>query len=346
VENKFIDYFDDSTEIYQGMKFIDQELGGTTPLDIILTLPDEEMFIDEDDLFFSEGSESSEYWWRQKNMRVLKEIQKDIDILPEIGKALSIVNGVQLAEKINNFNEMGDLELAFVKNSLLNNDKAKDLLSGYITSDNKEARITFRIIDTSDRLNRNELIGYLDNYLTDKLANTEISYEISGLGVLYNNLLQSLFSSQIKTLLFVFAAIFLMLLVLFRSIFIASIVIFIPFISVGLIFTVMGIFAIPLDIMTITIASISVGMSVDYAIHIAWRFKQEQKISSETAEKNTIYTSGQAVLITAFTIVLGFLVFSFSNFNPTILFGLLSALSIYLSAELSLRLIPTILDTK
>ena len=346
VENKFIDYFDDSTEIYQGMKFIDQELGGTTPLDIILTLPDEEMFIDEDDLFFSEGSESSEYWWRQKNMRVLKEIQKDIDILPEIGKALSIVNGVQLAEKINNFNEMGDLELAFVKNSLLNNDKAKDLLSGYITSDNKEARITFRIIDTSDRLNRNELIGYLDNYLTDKLANTEISYEISGLGVLYNNLLQSLFSSQIKTLLFVFVAIFLMLLVLFRSIFIASIVIFIPFISVGLIFTVMGIFAIPLDIMTITIASISVGMSVDYAIHIAWRFKQEQKISSETAEKNTIYTSGQAVLITAFTIVLGFLVFSFSNFNPTILFGLLSALSIYLSAELSLRLIPTILDTK
>ena len=124
MENKFIDYFDDSTEIYQGMKFIDQELGGTTPLDIILTLPDEEMFIDEDDLFFSEGSESSEYWWRQKNMRVLKEIQKDIDILPEIGKALSIVNGVQLAEKINNFNEMGDLELAFVKNSLLNNDKA------------------------------------------------------------------------------------------------------------------------------------------------------------------------------------------------------------------------------
>ncbi len=346
VENKFIDYFDESTEIYQGMEFIDQELGGTTPLDIVLTLPEEEVVIDEDDLFFSEGSESSEYWWRQKNMRILKDIQKELDSLPEIGKALSIVNGVLLAEKINNFNEMGDLELAFVNNALLTNDKAKDLLNSYITSDNKEARITLRIIDTSDQLNRNDLINSIDEFLYNKLENTNIKYEISGLGVLYNNLLQSLFSSQIKTLSFVFVAIFMMLLVLFRSFFVAAIVIFIPFISVGLLFTVMSIFAIPLDIMTITIASISVGMSVDYAIHIAWRLLKEQKISVDEAEKNTIYSAGQAVLITALTIIIGFLVFSSSNFNPTILFGLLSALSIYLSAELSLRLIPAILNTK
>jgi predicted RND superfamily exporter protein len=346
VENKFIDYFDESTEIHRGMNFIDKQLGGTTPIDIILALPEEEIFIDEEDLFFSEGSETSEYWWRQKNMKVLKDIQSDLDNMPEIGKALSIVNGVLLAEKINNFNEMGDLELAFVKNSLLTNDKAKDLLSSYITEDNKEVRITLRIIDTYDQLNRNKLINSIDSYLANKLNNTNIDYQISGLGVLYNNLLQSLFSSQIKTLSFVFIAIFLMLLVLFRSFFIASVVIFIPCIAVGMIFTTMSLFSIPLDIMTITIASISVGMSVDYAIHIAWRLREEQKNSTETAEKNTIYSSGQAVLITALTIVIGFLVFSFSNFNPTILFGLLSALSIYLSAELSLRLIPSILNTK
>ena len=346
VENKFIDYFDESTEIHRGMNFIDQQLGGTTPLDIILILPEEETFIDEDDLFFSEGSETSEYWWRQKNMKILKDIQSYLDNLPEIGKALSIVNGVLLAEKLNNFNEMGDLELAFVKNSLLTNDKAKDLLGSYITKDNKEVRITLRIIDTYDQLNRNKLINSIDDYLANKLNDTNIGYQISGLGVLYNNLLQSLFSSQIETLSFVFISIFLMLLVLFRSFFTASVVIFIPCIAVGMIFTTMSLFSIPLDIMTITIASISVGMSVDYAIHIAWRLKEEQKNSTETAEKNTIYSSGQAVLITALTIVIGFLVFSFSNFNPTILFGLLSALSIYLSAELSLRLIPSILNTK
>ena len=242
VENKFIDYFDESTEIHRGMNFIDQQLGGTTPLDIILSLPEEENFIDEDDLFFSEGSETSEYWWRQKNMKVLKDVQSDLDNLPEIGKALSIVNGVLLAEKINNFNEMGDLELAFVKNSLLTNDKAKDLLSSYITEDNKEVRITLRMIDTYDQLNRNKLINSIDNYLTNKLNNTNIDYQISGLGVLYNNLLQSLFSSQIKTLSFVFIAIFLMLLVLFRSFFTALVVIFIPCIAVGMIFTTMSLF--------------------------------------------------------------------------------------------------------
>jgi len=346
VENRFIDYFDESTEIHQGMKFIDEELGGTTPIDLVFTLPEEEIFIDEDDLFFSEDSETSQYWWRQKNMRLLKSIQADLNELPELGKDLSIVNGVLLAEKLNNFNEMGDLELAFVRNSLLTNEKAKDLLSSYISSDDRSARITFRIIDSYEDINRNELLNHIDNYLQKKLENTNVEYQLSGLGVLYNNLLQSLFGSQITSLVFVFAAIFLMLLLLFKSLLTSLIVLFIPLVAVGFVFSFMSIFSIPLDIMTITIASISVGMSVDYAIHIAWRFREEQKISKSDAEINTIYTSGQAVLITATTVIIGFLVFVFSNFNPTVLFGLLSALAIFISAALALRLIPIFLESK
>jgi len=346
VENRFIDYFDESTEIHQGMKFIDEELGGTTPIDLVFTLPEEEVFIDEDDLFFSEDSETSQYWWRQKNMRLLKSIQADLNELSELGKDLSIVNGVLLAEKLNNFNEMGDLELAFVRNSLLTNEKAKDLLSSYISSDDRSARITFRIIDSYEDINRNELLNHIDSYLQKKLENTDVEYQLSGLGVLYNNLLQSLFGSQITSLVFVFAAIFLMLLLLFKSLLTSLIVLFIPLVAVGFVFSFMSIFSIPLDIMTITIASISVGMSVDYAIHIAWRFREEQKISKSDAEINTIYTSGQAVLITATTVIIGFLVFVFSNFNPTVLFGLLSALAIFISAALALRLIPIFLESK
>ena len=346
VENKFIDYFDESTEIHQGMKFIDEELGGTTPIDIVFTLPEEEIFIDEDDLFFSEGSETSQYWWRQKNMRLLKSIQSDLNQIPELGKDLSIVNGVLLAEKLNDFNEMGDLELAFVKNSLLTNDKAKDVLNSYISPDDRSARITFRIIDSSKDINRNDLLMKIDSYLASKLKDTNVEYQLSGLGVLYNNLLQSLFGSQIKSLAFVFGAIFLMLLILFRSLLISLIVIFVPLVAVGFVFSFMSLFSIPLDIMTITIASISVGMSVDYAIHIAWRFREEQKISRSNAEINTINSSGQAVLITAMTVIVGFLVFIFSNFNPTVLFGLLSALAIFVSAALALRLIPIFLESK
>ena len=346
VENKFIDYFDESTEIHQGMKFIDSELGGTTPIDIVLTLPEEEIFIDEDDLFFSEGSETTEYWWRQKNMRLLKSIQSDLNQIPELGKDLSIVNGVLLAEKLNDFNEMGDLELAFVKNSLLTNDKAKDVLNSYISSDDRSARITFRIIDSYKDINRNDLLTRVDDYLVSKLKDTNVEYQLSGLGVLYNNLLQSLFGSQIASLSFVFGAIFLMLLILFRSLLTSLVVIFVPLVAVGFVFSFMSLFSIPLDIMTITIASISVGMSVDYAIHIAWRFREEQKISRSNAEINTINSSGQAVLITAMTVIVGFLVFIFSNFNPTVLFGLLSALAIFVSAALALRFIPIFLESK
>ena len=346
VENKFIDYFDESTEIHQGMKFIDEELGGTTPIDIVFTLPEEEIFIDEDDLFFSEGSETSQYWWRQKNMRLLKSIQSDLNQFPELGKDLSIVNGVLLAEKLNDFNEMGDLELAFVKNSLLTNDKAKDVLNSYISPDDRSARITFRIIDSYKDINRNDLLMKIDSYLANKLKDTNVEYQLSGLGVLYNNLLQSLFGSQITSLTFVFGAIFLMLLILFRSLLTSSIVIFVPLVAIGFVFSFMSLFSIPLDIMTITIASISVGMSVDYAIHIAWRFREEQKISRSSAEINTINSSGQAVLITAMTVIVGFLVFIFSNFNPTVLFGLLSAVAIFVSAALALRLIPIFLESK
>ena len=346
VENKFIDYFDESTEIHQGMKFIDEELGGTTPIDIVFTLPEEEIFIDEDDLFFSEGSETSQYWWRQKNMRLLKSIQSDLNQFPELGKDLSIVNGVLLAEKLNDFNEMGDLELAFVKNSLLTNDKAKDVLNSYISPDDRSARITFRIIDSYKDINRNDLLMKIDSYLANKLKDTNVEYQLSGLGVLYNNLLQSLFGSQITSLTFVFGAIFVMLLILFRSLLTSLIVIFVPLVAVGFVFSFMSLFSIPLDIMTITIASISVGMSVDYAIHIAWRFLEEQKISRSSAEINTINSSGQAVLITAMTVIVGFLVFIFSNFNPTVLFGLLSAIAIFVSAALALRLIPIFLESK
>ena len=344
VENKFIDYFNENTEIYQGMSLIDDKLGGTTPIEIILELPEEEFFIDEDDLFFSEGSETVTYWWREKNMDVLEEIQEGLTEFDALGKALSLVNGVQLAERLNNDNEIGDLELAFVKNSLIESEKAKDLLNEFISEDERSARITIRTIDSFDGINRNQLLLDVDNFLSETLSDSDVSYTVSGLGVLYNNLLQSLFSSQIKTISLVFAAIFLMLLILFRSFLNALSIIAVQAFSVGVVLSLMSMFNIPLDIMTITIASISVGMSVDYSIHFAWRYLQERKKSQENSEKETIYSTGRAILITGLTIVVGFLIFIFSNFNPTVLFGIFSAIAIYISMVMSFRFLPALLD--
>ena len=353
VENKFIDYFQKDTEIYKGMSLIDGELGGTSPIDITLTIPEEGSDFDEYDLFFSEGSSVPEYWWKKDNMDVLKSIQENLNKLDGVGKVLSIANGIQLAEELNNYNELGDLELVFIKNTLLDSETASELIDSYITSDDREVRIGLRVKDSTDNLSREKLIKNIYKIVDEETANSNYSYQISGLGILYNNLLQSLFSSQIKSLIFVFGAIFFMLLMLFRNILRSFFILLIPAFSVSAILSIMSIMAIPLDIMTITIASISVGMSVDYSIHFAWRYikekmkNQKKNATSEAftlSEKNTFELTGKAIFITGFTIILGFLILILSNFNPTILFGVLSALAILISMKMTFIVMPRMLD--
>jgi len=353
VENKFIDYFQKNTEIYKGMSLIDGELGGTSPIDITLTIPEEGSDFDEYDLFFSEGSSVPEYWWKKDNMDVLKSIQENLNKLDGVGKVLSIANGIQLAEELNNYNELGDLELIFIKNTLLDSETASELIDSYITSDDREVRIGLRVKDSTDNLSREKLIQNIYKIVDEETANSNYSYQISGLGILYNNLLQSLFSSQIKSLIFVFSAIFFMLLMLFRNILRSFFILLIPAFSVSAILSIMSIMAIPLDIMTITIASISVGMSVDYSIHFAWRYikekmkNQKKNATSEAftlSEKNTFELTGKAIFITGFTIILGFLILILSNFNPTILFGVLSALAILISMKMTFIVMPRMLD--
>ena len=338
VENKFIDYFNKETEIYKGMETIDKNLGGTTPFDIILSLPEAIEEVDEEDLFFSENSETAKYWWKKENMDKLQNVQNEVSKLDELGKVLSIANGIELAQNLNNNQPLGDLELAFVRNSLLDSERAQKVLETFIDETEKSTKIFARTIDSSPNLNRNELINSIDKILQKNFEGTEIDYQITGLGVLYNNLLQSLFSSQIKTLSFVLISIFLMVSFLFRSLLVGFSVMFIPSISVGVVMSSMSILNIPLDIMTITIASICVGMSVDYAIHFAWRYLKEND------ERKTLLSAGRAILITGSTIIMGFLVFLFSNFNPTILFGVFSGIAIFFAMFLSIYLLPRILD--
>ena len=338
VENKFIDYFNKETEIYKGMETIDKNLGGTTPFDIILSLPEAIEEVDEEDLFFSENSETAKYWWKKDNMDKLQKVQNEVSKIDELGKVLSIANGIELAQNLNNNQPLGDLELAFVRNSLLDSERAQKVLETFIDETEKSTKIFARTIDSSPNLNRNELINSIDKILQKNFKGTEIDYQITGLGVLYNNLLQSLFSSQIKTLSFVLISIFLMVSFLFRSLLVGFSVMFIPSISVGVVMSSMSILNIPLDIMTITIASICVGMSVDYAIHFAWRYLKEND------EKKTLLSAGRAILITGSTIIMGFLVFLFSNFNPTILFGVFSGIAIFFAMFLSIYLLPRILD--
>ena len=351
VENRFIDYFDEETEIYQGMLEIDQNLGGTATLDIIIKEPPlivsddliEDEFFD-DSLFDDETSSASGYWWNVYSLAELEEIHDYLDSLPEIGKVLSVASGIKLARLINDGEDLNDLELALLR-SVLPEDIRETLLYSYINKDDSIVRISTRVNESADSLNRNELLEKINNDLITKFNLSEDRFEITGLAVLYNNMLQSLFQSQIGSLLLVFSVIAFMLLLIFKS-FKIMIIGLIPniFVASSVVGT-LGLLKIPLDIMTITVAAISVGMAVDNTIHYIYRYKKEIKITNsiEIALQNAHTTTGRAIFYTAATIATGFSILSLSNFFPTQLFGIFTALAMLIAFISSLSLLPNLL---
>ena len=351
VENKFIDYFDDTTEIYQGMLKIDKDLGGTATLDIIIKEPKEDLIINNsaddiflDDLFEDENSQASGYWWNIYSLSKLEEIHDYLDDKDEIGKVLSVASGLKLARKINDDQDLNDLELALLR-SVLPEDIKDTLLYSYINEDDSVVRISTRVVETSDGLNRNNLIAEIKNDLKNEFKLDDDQITITGLAVLYNNMLQSLFSAQIGSILIVFSVIGLMFLAIFKT-FKAMIIGLIPNIFVAMsVLGVLGLLGLPLDIMTITVAAISVGMAVDNTIHYMYRYKKEVKNTKDalTAINFTHINVGRALFYTAATISVGFSILSLSNFFPTVLFGLFTSMALIISFVSSLTLLPNLL---
>jgi hypothetical protein len=350
VENRFIDYFDKDTEIYKGMYEIDSKLGGTATLDIIISQPEEtfesieieDEFFD-DDLFEDEGSSASGYWWNIYSLRKLEDIHDYLDSIPEIGKVLSVASGIKLARQINNGEDLNDLELALLR-SVLPEDIRESLLYSYINKDDSVVRISTRVNESSANLNRKDLLNKINNDLQNKFNLKQSEYEITGLAVLYNNMLQSLFQSQIGSLLIVFAVISLMLFLIFRSLKIMIIGLIPNIFVASSVMGLLGLLNIPLDIMTITVAAISVGMAVDNTIHYIYRYKKElKKNGSDNALKNAHSTTGRAIFYTASTIAAGFCILSLSNFFPTVLFGLFTSIAMILAFISSLTLLPNLL---
>ena len=351
VENRFIDYFDKETEIYKGMYEIDSKLGGTATLDIIISQPDDsfesieiqdEFF--EDDLFEDETSEAAGYWWNIYSLNELEKIHDYLDSIPEIGKVLSVASGVKLARQINDGEDLNDLELALLR-SVLPEDIRESLLYSYINKDDSVVRISTRVNESASNLNRNDLLNMIDNKLQTEFNLDPSQYEMTGLAVLYNNMLQSLFKSQIGSLLIVFAVISLMLFLIFKSIKIMIIGLIPNIFVASSVMGLLGLLNIPLDIMTITVAAISVGMAVDNTIHYIYRYKKELKVtnSAQNALKNAHATTGRAIFYTASTIAAGFCILSLSNVFPTILFGLFTSIAMILAFVSSLTLLPNLL---
>ena len=358
VENSFINYFKQSTDIYKGMKVIDENLGGTTPLDIIIKFKDEvkevkkkvvettpsDDFFDDFEDEYKESENDEQYWFSQDKMRTILKVHNYLDSLEEVGKVQSLASILKVGKLLNDNKELDGITLALLYKKLP--ERYKELiLAPYINIENNEARITMRIVDSNPNLRRNELLKKINSDLRDIIENKETTYKLSNLMVLYNNMLQSLFDSQISTLGFVLVILFIMFLLLFRSIKIAFIALVANIIPISAIFGIMGWLNIPLDIMTITIAAISIGIGVDDTIHYIHRFKEEYKFDHNylNAMKRSHESIGYAMYYTSLVVVVGFSVLVLSNLIPTIYFGLLTVVVMATILASALLLLPKLI---
>ena len=348
VENSFINYFNKNTEIYKGMKLIDDKLGGTTPLEIILKFPAKSEETKEDDEFDDwdedENSNNDKYWFTKDKIDKISKVHNYLDSLENVGKVLSFSSILQVAEQLNNNKELGTLEMGVLYSKMPDSIK-KEIIDPYISIKDNEARINLRIIDSKKNLRRNELINKIQNDLENKLNLNKDEFKLAGVLILFNNLLQSLFKSQILTLGFVMVGIFIMFLILFKNLTLSFIGVVPNFIAAFFILGIIGLLGIPLDMMTITIAAITIGIAVDNSIHYIYRFKEEFSSTKnyESTLKLCHSTVGTAILNTSITIVFGFSILVFSNFIPTIYFGVFTGIAMLLAMISVLTLLPKLI---
>tara|TARA_R110001592_G_scaffold77820_1_gene233998 strand:+ start:11695 stop:14241 length:2547 start_codon:yes stop_codon:yes gene_type:complete len=358
VENSFINYFKSDSEIYQGMKVIDTSLGGTTPLDVIIDFPEYEKsknepldpqsepatFFDEFEAEFKSEENDHAYWFTEFKMKRIEAAHNYLNSLEHTGKVLSFANILKLGRDINDGESLDNLELALLYKKMPK--EFRDVtITPYLDLEHNQVRLTTRIVDSNKDLRRDALLNKISQELAGEADIEPDNVHLSGMMLLYNNMLQTLFDSQIKTLGLVVFVLIIMFLILFRTIKIALIAMLTNIVSVSFVFGIMGWVGIPLDMMTITIAAIAMGIAVDDTVHYIHRYKKEFELKRDylKAIHLTHSSIGYAILYTSMTIVIGFSLLMFSNFVPTIYFSLLTVLAMIIALFADLLLLPVLL---
>jgi uncharacterized protein len=333
VENRFIDYFHKDTEIYQGMSIIDQRLGGTTPLEIVLEANPEK---------FSED-ELRNFWLKEENREIMNAVHTWFEDLPDTGKVLSPVTMERVIEKVNDGKHV-PTPVILLALQQIPTEIEEAVVGPYLSSDRTQVRFATRVQETDQSLSRKDLMATIhEHFETSELfADGSIEPHATGVFVLYNNMLQSLYDSQIATIGAVFGVVWLMFLMLFRSLRIATIAIMPNVLPIMLVLGTLGWSGTPLDLMTIMTAAITLGLAVDFAIHYVHRFKHEFREHGNyvAAMYRTNNSIGRALYYTTITIVLGFSILTFSHFIPSIYFGLFTSLSIVVAFLAAVTILP------
>ena len=357
IENRFIDYFKKSTEIYQGMRLIDEKLGGTTPLDVLIDAPPAEAgeeaededsedldFLADLDLEDDAGIASTSYWLNTARLPEVRRVHEYLESLPGTGKVLSIATAMDMFGKLEPRVLSENFFLSVFYQRLPELVK-ESLFDPYLSEDGDQVRFSIRVYESAPDLRRNQMLEEIQHHIAQEMGFGAENVHLSGMMVLYNNMLQGLFRSQILTLGVVFGAIMLMFLALFRSWRFSVLGILPNLLSAAMVLGLMGWANIPLDLMTVTIAAITIGIGVDNTIHYVHRYREEITLDGDpwAAVKRCHESIGRALYYTMITIVLGFSVLALSAFIPTIMFGLLTGLAMTAALIANMTLLPVLL---
>jgi len=347
LDNRFIDYFKADTDIHQGMLDIDQHLGGTVPFDVVIKFPPHEAAdpdAAEDDFFSEKDTYPERYWVTPDKLKILRELQAYIQSLEQTGKVMSLANLEQIAMDFTDGKPLNALEIVAILGIVPESIRAQ-LVDPYISPASGEMLISVRVKESGASFSREAYLNKIKQFGVQELGLKEDAIQTTGMLVLFNNMLVHLFDSQLKTILYVVGLIFLMISVSMRSIKLALIGLLPNSLAAASVLAIMGYLNIPLDLMTITIAAIVIGIGVDNAIHYLHRFKLECKVTHDVREavRKSHNSIGSAIYFTSFTIVAGFSILIFSNFVPTVYFGLFTSLAMVLALMANLLLLPSLL---
>jgi len=347
LENRFVDYFRADTEIHKGLAFIDRHLGGTVPMDVILRLdPFEGQQLDESSDFFTDAADDypERYWFTPAKIEYLEELHGFLEAQPAIGKVLSLYNLELIARDFNDGRPLGAVELVAALDAMPE-DLRRELIDPYAMPQSGRLRVAIRLHEADVEYQLDSLIRDIEAFSTTEMGLEADQLRVTGMAVLFNGMLKQLLDSQTSTLMFVVIATLVMFLLLLRSLRLAVLGLIPNLLAAATALGIMGFVGIPLDIMTITIAAIIIGIGVDDAIHYLHRFRDEYARvgSAKTAVLNSHASIGNAIYYTSITVIIGFSVLGFSNFMPTVYFGLMTALAMVLALTANLALLPSLL---
>lgn len=318
VENKFIDYFWPSSEVYRGLERIDVRMGGTTPLDIVLQ------------------SKEPGFFKTQQGLDAVTSVARWFESVDEAGAVWSVASLVAEARKA--------IPTATV-DMLAKIREVEPLLRDVASADFSASRVLVRFRETAPTLRRNRILDGLRGHLAKDPALAGLTVRPTGVFLLYANMLNALIESQRDTFLMVVVAIYAMLLALFRAP-VLSLVVLVPQVLPALVcLGVMGYTGVPLDLITVMVAAVAMGVGIDAAIQYTVRYRIELDATGgdrRAAVRRSHATIGRAIWTATSIMVAGFLVLAFSDFVPTVSFGLFNALAMVAGQVAALTVVPAL----